>query len=90
MARMARFSPSFPGRGGGGTLARLLVGRVRRRRPVGSRRVLREASFQGFDTGLELPQLIVHGVQIGLHSRGGVLPVLWGEGKRPAGVRELR
>src|SRR5215471_10486943 len=90
MARMARFSTSFPRRGGGWTLARLLVGRVRRRWPMGGRRVLREASFQGCDAVLELPKLIAHRAQIGLHSRRGLLPVLWGEGKRPAGVRELR
>src|SRR5262245_13622126 len=46
MARMARFPTCFAGRSGGGTLAELFVGRVRRRRPVRGGGVLREASFQ--------------------------------------------
>ena len=51
---------------------------------------MREARFQGFDAGLELAQCIVQSAQIGLHSSWGLLPVLWSEGKRPVGVREIR
>jgi hypothetical protein len=39
---------------------------------------------------LKLPQGIVHGVQIDLHGRRGLCPVLWSKGKRPDGVGGLR
>lgn len=90
MARMARCATRVPGQGGGWTLARLRGGRVRRRRPMGGRRVLREARFQGVDALLALPKRIAPGAQRDVHSRRGVLPVLCGAGKRPAGVRARR
>src|SRR4029450_221962 len=90
MAQMTRFPARFPGRGGSRTLARLLVGRVRRRWPVGGRGILLEPGFQDFDALLELTQCIAYGAQIGLHGRRGLFPVVWGKGKWPAGVGGLR
>ena len=52
--------------------------------------MLLEPGFQGVDALLELPQGIAYGAQIGLHGRRGLFPVLWGKGKRPAGVGGLR
>ena len=61
MAWMARFSPRFAGCGSRRTLPRLLVGRVRRRRPMRGRGVLCEPRLQGFDALLELAQCIASG-----------------------------
>jgi hypothetical protein len=82
MAWMARFPPSFARGGDVRTLARLRVGRVRRRRTGGGRGSLREPGFQGGDALLQLPQGIMHGVQIGLHSRWSLFPVLRSKGNR--------
>ena len=52
--------------------------------------MLLKPGFQGVDALLELPQGIAYGAQIGLHGRRGLVPVLWGKGKRPAGGGGLR
>jgi hypothetical protein len=52
--------------------------------------MLLEPGCESFDAVLELTQRIAHGAQIGWHGRWGLLPVLRGEGKRPAGVGGLR
>ena len=52
--------------------------------------MLLEPGFQGVDALLELPQGLAYGAQRGWHGRRGLFPVLWGKGKRPAGVGGLR
>ena len=79
MARMARCTTRFARRGGGRTLARLLVGRVRRRWPMGGGRILVETGLQCGDTlleGMELREVFLHRTQIRLDCGGRVLPVL--------------
>ena len=85
MAWMTRLPTSFARGRGVCTLAPLRVGRVRRRRPGGSRGILREPGFQAGDTLLQLTQGIMHGVQIGLYSRRGLFPVLWVKGNGQPG-----
>jgi hypothetical protein len=78
---MAWFAPRFARLGGMLALSRLLIRRIRRRRPVGSQRVLREASLQRFHTRTEVRQFVLEGVHIGLDCRGGVFPVLRAKGE---------
>src|SRR5262245_11913828 len=92
MTWVARFPTGFARDGGGRTLARLLIGRVRRWRSGGGRGILREARLQRFHTRAELRQFVVQGMDIRLDRRWGMLPVLGWKGKRPHGVvrRRLR
>src|SRR5262249_11024628 len=69
MPLMARFPSRFAGCGCLRGLARLLVGRVRRRRPVGGRGVLSEASLQRLYTVAQLRHLVAHGAQTALPDR---------------------
>jgi hypothetical protein len=90
MAWMARFPTGFTPGGGVWALARLLVGRVRRRRPGGRCRILREPSLQGLHTVVQLLDLVAQGAHIRLHGRWGLRPVLGGKGTWPDGARRLR
>ena len=65
------------------TLARLLVGRVRRRRSVGSGGVLVETGRERCDSCGELPQVVLPGAEVRLDRRWSLLPVLLRKGKWP-------
>ena len=88
MARMARCTTRFARRGGGRTLARLLVGRVRRW-PMGGGRILVETGLQCGDTlleGMELREVFLHWTQIRLDCGGRVLPVPGVKRERASGA----
>ena len=90
MATMPRLPSRFAWGGGRRAPPRFLIGRICGRGLRGGRRILREPRFQRVDAVMELPQFITQGVQIGLHSRRSLCPVLRSKGKRPDGMGRLR